>query len=88
MKTKHDSYELSVAQLADLMSESRIYLDEAFQSNTRWTILMNQEYMRSIIEGRAITPITLGSIDEILSVLERRFGPTHVDYKFFKDLQD
>ena len=88
MKTKHDTYELSVSQLAYLMSESKIYLDEAFQSNTRWTILMNQEYMRSIIEGRAITPITLGSIDEILSVLERRFGPTHVDYKFFKDLQD
>ena len=88
MKTKHDTYTLSVAQLAYLMSEHQIYLDEAFQSNTRWATLMNQEYMRSIIEGRAITAITLGSVDEIVSVLERRYGPTHVDYKFFKDLQD
>lgn len=88
MKTKHDTYTLSVAQLAYLMSEHQIYLDEAFQSNTRWATLMNQEYMRSIIEGRAITAITLGSVDEIVSVLERRYGPTHIDYKFFKDLKD
>jgi len=88
VKTKHDTYRLSVAQLAYLMSEHQIYLDEAFQSNTRWSTLMNQEYMRSIIEGRALTPITLGGIDEIVSVLERRYGPTHIDYKFFKDLKD
>jgi len=88
MKTKHDTYTLSVSQLAYLMAEHKIYLDEAFQSNTRWVTLMNQEYMRSIIEGRAITPITLGSVDEILSSIERRFGPTHLDYKFFKDLKD
>ena len=88
MKTTHDTYTLSVSQLAYLMAEHKIYLDEAFQSNTRWVTLMNQEYMRSIIEGRAITPITLGSVDEILSSIERRFGPTHLDYKFFKDLKD
>ena len=88
MKTKHDTYTLSVAQLAKLMVEHGIYLDEAFQSNTRWTILMNQEYMRSIIEGRAITPITLGNISDILNVIERRFGPTHEDYTFFKNLQN
>ena len=70
MKTKHDTYTLSVAQLAKLMVEHGIYLDEAFQSNTRWTILMNQEYMRSIIEGRAITPITLGNISDIINVIE------------------
>ena len=81
MKTKHDTYTLSVSQLAYLMAEHKIYLDEAFQSNTRWVTLMNQEYMKSIIEGRAITPITLGSVDEILSSIERRFGPTHLDYK-------
>ena len=88
MKTQHDTYRLSVAQLAYLMNVHKIYLDEAFQSNTRWSTLMNQEYMRSIIEGRALTPITLGGVDEIVSVLERRYGPTHVDYKFFKDLQE
>ena len=88
MKTKHDTYTLSVAQLAYLMSEHQIYLDEAFQSNTRWATLMNQEYMRSIIEGRAITPITLGSVDEILSSIERRFGPNHLDYQFFFNLKE
>ena len=88
MKTTHDTYTLSVSQLAYLMAEHKIYLDEAFQSNTRWVTLMNQEYMRSIIEGRAITPITLGSVDEILSSIERRFGPTHLDYKFFENLKD
>lgn len=88
MKTKHDTYLFSVAQLAYLMNVHKIYLDEAFQSNTRWSTLMNQEYMRSIIEGRALTPITLGSVDDIVSVLERRYGPTHIDYKFFKDLKD
>lgn len=88
MKTKHDTYTLSVSQLAYLMAEHKIYLDEAFQSNTRWVTLMNQEYMRSIIEGRAITPITVGNVDSILAQLEIRFGPTHIDYNFFKNLQD
>jgi len=88
MKTKHVSNKIRVSQLAYHMVENKIYLDEAFQSNTRWGNQANQEYMRSIIEGRAITPITVGSVDSILAQLEVRFGPTHVDYNFFKDLRD
>ena len=88
MKTKHISCKIRVSQLANHMVEEMIYLDEAFQSNTRWGNATNQGYMRSIIEGRAITPITVGSIDQILGILEIRFGPTHIDYNFFKNLQD
>ena len=88
MKTRHTPSRLKVSQLAHYMVENKIYLDEAFQSNTRWGTLPNQEYMKSIIEGRAITPITVGNIDSILAQLEIRFGPTHIDYNFFKNLQD
>ena len=88
MKTQHIPSRIKVSQLAHYMVENKIYLDEAFQSNTRWGTLPNQEYMKSIIEGRAITPITVGNIDSILAQLEIRFGPTHIDYNFFKNLQD
>ena len=88
MKTRHTPSRLKVSQLAHYMVENKIYLDEAFQSNTRWGTLPNQEYMKSIIEGRAITPITVGNVDSILAQLEIRFGPTHIDYNFFKNLQD
>ena len=88
MKTKHKSNVIRVSQLAYHMVENKIYLDEAFQSNTRWGNQANQEYMRSIIEGRAITPITVGDINSILAQLEVTFGPTHIDYNFFKDLKD
>ena len=47
MKTNTKTYTLTVSKLASLQKDTKIYLDEAFQSNTRWTIAMNQAYMKS-----------------------------------------
>ena len=88
MKTNTKTYKLTVSKLASLQKDSKIYLDEAFQSNTRWTIAMNQAYMKSVLEGKAITPITLGKISDLLSAIELHYGPTHSDYDFFKGLLD
>ena len=88
MKTNTKTYKLTVSKLASLQKDSKIYLDEAFQSNTRWTIAMNQAYMKSVLEGKAITPITLGKISDLLSATELHYGPTHSYYDFFKGLLD
>lgn len=86
MKTVAKSYLMTVSRLAKLQKEGKIYLDEAFQSHSRWTIALNQAYMRSVIEGQAVTPITLGKISSLLESIEIHYGPTHSDYEFFKSL--
>lgn len=88
MKTNTKTYTLTVSQLASLQKDTKIYLDEAFQSNTRWNTAMNQAYIKSVLEGKAITPITLGKISDLLSSIELHYGPTHSDYQFFRDLLD
>ena len=45
MKTRHTPSRIKVSQLAYYMVENKIYLDEAFQSNTRWGTQPNQEYI-------------------------------------------
>jgi len=49
---------------------------------------MNQAYIKSVLEGKAITPITLGKISVLLENVGLHYGPTHSDYQFFKDLLD
>jgi len=88
MKTNTKTYTLTVSQLASLQKDTEIYLDEAFQSNTRWSTAMNQAYIKSVLEGKAITPITLGKISVLLENVGLHYGPTHSDYQFFKDLLD
>jgi len=88
MKTNTKTYTLTVSQLASLQKDTEIYLDEAFQSNTRWSTAMNQAYIKSVLEGKAITPITLGKISALLENVGLHYGPTHSDYQFFKDLLD
>jgi len=88
MKTNTKTYTLTVSKLASLQQDTKIYLDEAFQSNTRWSTQMNQAYIKSVLEGKAITPVTLGRLTDLLSSIELHYGPTHSDYQFFKDLLD
>ena len=42
--------------------------------------------MRSLLEGRAPTPITLGKISMLKENIEISFGKEHQDYKFYQDL--
>ena len=88
MRTKTKTYKLSLAKLAKLQSQNKIYLDESFQSNERWDIKSKQEYMSSVLEGRAVTSIILARLDSIVPALELAFGKDNEDYLFFKELQN
>ena len=70
-----------------LESESGIIqLCQEFQSNFRWTMSNMQQYMASIIDGQALTPIVLGDIEKLMvSVRDNTSGGvTHSSYKFYK----
>lgn len=86
MKTYAKLRTLTVSRLAYLQGEGKIYLDDAFQSNVRWSTQQKQKYIASIIEGRAITPITLGKISSLKDAVETRNGVEHEDYKYFESL--
>ena len=88
MRTKTQTKKVSIAKLANLQSNFKIYLDDSFQSYDRWSISEKQEYIRSILEGRAVTSIILASIDSLCSSLKLMFGEDNEDYLFFKSLKD
>ena len=73
MKTTVRATAWPVGRLASLQKESKIYLDDSFQSYSRWVIETNQKYMRSLLEGRAPTPITLGKISTLRDNIEISF---------------
>ena len=86
MKTTVRATAWPVNRLAELQSQGKIYLDDSFQSYSRWVTETNQRYMRSLLEGRAPTPITLGKISTLKDNIEISFGKEHQDYKFYQDL--
>jgi hypothetical protein len=88
MKTTVRATAWPVVRLAELQKEGKIYLDDSFQSYSRWVLETNQKYMRSLLEGRAPTPITLGKISTLRDNIEISFGKEHPDYKFYQDLLD
>ena len=88
MKTTVKATAWPVGRLASLQKDGKIYLDDSFQSYSRWVIETNQKYMRSLLEGRAPTPITLGKISTLKDNIEISFGKDHPDYKFYQDLLD
>ena len=88
MRTKTKTLSVKVAKLAHLQLLFKIYLDDSFQSNERWSITEKQEYMSSVLEGRAVTSIILADISCLVSSLNLAYGETNEDYLFFKDLQD
>ena len=59
MRTSIDAHWWKAHYLATMMKNNGIYLDEAFQSNHRWVIENNQQYMRSLLNGKAPTSIYL-----------------------------
>ena len=67
-----------------------IQLCEEFQSNFRWTLKNMQEYIASIIDGQALTPIIFGNIEQLMiSVRDNTTqGVHHSSYKFYKKLLD
>tara|TARA_B100002019_G_scaffold277380_1_gene277138 strand:- start:81 stop:1469 length:1389 start_codon:yes stop_codon:yes gene_type:complete len=79
---------MTFGRLAELQHEGYIYLDDSFQSNCRWTTVLNQAYMKSILLGHAVTPIILGDVDSLTSSCKLYYGEDSEEYKFFKDLQD
>tara|TARA_R110001583_G_scaffold130456_1_gene282197 strand:+ start:318 stop:1757 length:1440 start_codon:yes stop_codon:yes gene_type:complete len=88
VRTKTEIKKVSIAKLAKLQSNNKIYLDDSFQSYDRWSITEKQEYICSILEGRAVTSIILASIDSLCSSLKLMFGEDNEDYLFFKSLKD
>ena len=59
MRTYYEHQDWTARFLAGLMKSKRIYLDDAFQSYHRWVTENNQQYMRSLLNGKAPTPIML-----------------------------
>lgn len=79
---------MTFGRLSELQREGLIYLDDAFQSNCRWTVALNQAYMKSILLGHAVTPIILGDVNSLTASCEVHYGEGSEEYKFFKNLQD
>ena len=88
MRTKTTTAGVIFAKLAQYQKALKIYLDEAFQSNSRWSVTEKQDYLSSVLEGRAVTSIILADLDSIIAALSLAFGEDNEDYLFFKDLKD
>ena len=88
MKTVVIATTLRVSVLAELMRQNKIYLDEAFQSNTRWGTKAKQAFMKSLIEGRAVGAITLGHISSLKNAILLAFGDADEDYQYFSELEE
>ena len=88
MRTKTKTLRVTIAKLAKLQLEKKIYLDDSFQSNERWSVAEKQDYMSSVLEGRAVTSIILADIASLVASLKLAFSETNEDYLFFKKLQD
>ena len=88
MRTITITKKMRVHKLSELQSTNKIYLDDSFQSNERWPIVQKQEYMSSVLQGRAVTSIILADINSIVASLKVRCGEDDEDYIFFKNLLD
>ena len=86
MRTYYEHQDWTARFLAGLMKSKRIYLDDAFQSYHRWVTENNQQYMRSLLNGKAPTPIYVADIEACRNSIKQKFDETHEDYKFFDDL--
>ena len=55
MRTRIDAHWWKAHYLATTMRDNGIYLDDSFQSYHRWVTENNQQYMRSLLNGKAPT---------------------------------
>ena len=88
MRTKIAAQWWSTLDLAALMRDSKIYLDDAFQSYHRWVTENNQKYMKSLLNGKAPTPIYVADIAACLQSVISRYGIKHSDVEFYQKLLD
>ena len=88
MRTLIDAHWWKAHYLATMMKNNGIYLDEAFQSNHRWVIENNQQYMRSLLNGKAPTSIYLADIKKCQDSVAKKYGKKHDDYVFYQSLLD
>ena len=86
MRTTISAQYWTARWLAELMKQGKIYLDDAFQSYHRWIVELNQQYMRSLLNGKAPTPIFVADIEQCRNSIKQKFDENHEDYKFFDDL--
>ena len=86
MRTTISAQYWTARWLAELMRQGQIYLDDAFQSYHRWIVELNQQYMRSLLNGKAPTPIFVADIEQCRNSIKQKFDENHEDYKFFDDL--
>mgnify|MGYP000704585618 FL=1 len=87
-RTETKPTQVGFSRLAYLQKYGKIYLDDSFQSEERWSDKDKQEYMASLLEGRAITSIILADLASLVAALKIAFTEENEDYKFFKNLID
>ena len=74
----------------DTFIKGIIALCQEFQSNFRWVLKDQQEYIAAIVDGQALTAIILGDIESLMiSIKDNTAEKTnHPSYKFYKKLLD
>ena len=77
----------TLAQIAQLQKEGKIYLAEAFQSKARWGTKQKQCYITSCLLGFATGAITLGHIPSLKQYVKLNEGEDHEDFIFFSELE-
>ena len=88
LRTRTKLQQVELSTLAYYQKYLKIYLDDAFQSEERWTLKDKQEYIASVLEGRAVTSIILAHLSSIVPALELAYGKAHEDTVFFQNLLD
>ncbi len=88
MRTRIDAHWWKAYYLATTMRDNGIYLDDSFQSYHRWVTENNQQYMRSLLNGKAPTSIYLADIAKCQGSVEKKYGRKHDDYIFYQGLLD
>ena len=86
MRTFYEYQDWSARFLAEMMKKQNIYLDDAFQSYHRWVTENNQLYMKSLLNGKAPTPIYVADVELCRNSIKMKWDENHEDYKFFDDL--
>jgi hypothetical protein len=86
MRTRTKLSQVELSKLAFWQKHNKIYLDDAFQSQERWTLKDKQEYLTSLLEGRAVTSIILARLKSLVDALEMAYGKDHEDTVFFQKL--
>ena len=85
MRTYYEHQDWTARFLAGLMKSKRIYLDDAFQSYHRWVTENNQQYMRSLLNGKAPTPIYVADIEACRNSIRLKYDENHEDYDHVDD---